>query len=175
MKKVTVTALALAFSLGLAGTGLAADEWRPMKDRTAFTLDAGHLDSKTLVGMKVHTPDGKHVGEIDQLIFNTRDGKVSHAVVGLGGLAGIGERHVVVPWSQVKINRNPNDPGDRKDMVATIERSVLDNAARYERVTRDATRDRTPAASPATAPNADRDRDGVRNKSDRAPDNPRRQ
>jgi hypothetical protein len=36
-------------------------------------------------------------------------------------------------------------------------------------------RDRGPAASPATAPAGDRDGDGVRNRQDRAPDDPKKQ
>jgi hypothetical protein len=60
---------------------------------------------------------------------------------------------------------------DRKDLVAVIDRTTLDNAPRYTRVDRD----RVPAASPATAPAADRDRDGVSNRNDRAPSNPNKQ
>ena len=166
MKSVAVAAMALALGLAVAGNGVAADEpkMRDMKDRAAYTLDRGHVDTKHVIGMKVNTPDGKQVGEIDQLIMSVKDGKVSHAVVGLGGVAGVGERHVVVPWSQVKIQTAM----DRKDMVATIDRAALDSAPRYSR---DA-RDRAPAASPATAPAADRDRDGAPNRMDRAPSQP---
>src|SRR6266436_9906947 len=111
----TFAAVAAALMLGLTFTagGALADE-RPMKDRAAFNMDRAHMDSKHLIGMKVNTPDDKHVGEIDQLIVNMRDGKVSHAIVGLGGIAGVGERHVVVPWSQVKIRESR----DRKDAMA---------------------------------------------------------
>lgn len=164
MKSSALMAVALTLGLGLSANGvLAAD--KPMKDRAAFTVDSAHMDSKHLIGMKVTTPDDKNVGEIDQLIVKTSDGKISHAVIGLGGFVGLGERHVVVPWSDVKI-RN-----DRKDMVAVIDRAILDNAPRYTR----GDRDRTPAASPATAPAADRDRDGTPNRMDRAPNNPNKQ
>ena len=165
MKRAGLTALALAFGVTVSVSGAAAaDKARDVKDRAAFTLASGQVDSKHLIGMKVNTPDGKHVGEIDQLIFSVKDGKVSHAIVGLGGIAGVGERQVVVPWSEVRIQTNR----DRKDMVATIDRTALDNARRYSR-------DVAPAASPATAPAADRDRDGASNRVDRAPNNPNKQ
>ncbi len=123
MKRAGLTAVALAFGLAVSVTGAdAQDKMREVKDRPAFTLDSGHVDSKHVIGMKVVTPDGKHVGEIDQLIVNVKDGKVSHAIVGLGGLAGVGEQHVVVPWSQVKIHADRND---RKDMAATIDAGRL--------------------------------------------------
>ena len=163
MKKMMVTALALAIGL-FAVDGYAADT--KVGDRPAFKMETNHLDSKKVVGMRIKGADGKDLGEIDQLIVNMGSGKITHAIVGLGGLAGVGERHVVVPWSELKFTRD----GDRT--VATIDRAKLETAPRF---TRDSDRDRVPAASPATAPNADRDRDGVRNKTDRAPDNPKKQ
>jgi sporulation protein YlmC with PRC-barrel domain len=164
MMRAGLTALAVAFGVAVSVNGAAAaDKPREVKDRAAFTLATGQVDSKHLIGMKVNTPDGKHVGEIDQLIFNVKDGKLSHAVVGLGGVAGVGERQVVVPWNQVRIQTNR----DSKDMAATIDRTVLDSARRYSRDARAV----TPAASPAT----DRDRDGAPNRVDRAPSNPNKQ
>jgi sporulation protein YlmC with PRC-barrel domain len=169
MKRVVLTALVCAFGLAVSVNGArAADEkMRDVKDRPAFTMDGSHVDSKHVIGMKVDTPDGKHVGEIDRLVMNLNDGKITHAVIGLGGVAGVGEKHVVVPWSQVKIS------GDRKnkDMVAIIDRATLDSARRYtaERS------DHGTSASPATAPAGDRDRDGTPNKYDRAPSNPNKQ
>lgn len=168
MKRAVFTALALAFGLAVSVNGaVAADKMRDVKDRAAFTMDSGHLDSKHVIGMKVNTPDGKHVGEIDQLIVNVKDGKVSHAIVGLGGLAGIGEKHIVVPWSQVKIS---GDRAGRKAMAAVIDAAALDSAPRYA-----GDRDHATSASPATAPAGDRDRDGTPNKVDRAPNNPNKQ
>ena len=166
MKRVALSVVAIAFGLAVSANGaVAEDKMRAVKDRAAFTLESGHVDTKHIIGMKVVGADGKRVGEIDQLIMNPKDGKVSHAIVGLGGLAGVGERHVVVPWSDVKIQ------GAGKDMSAMIDRAALDNARRY---TRDA-RDTAPAASPATAPARDRDRDGAPNRLDRAPNNPNKQ
>jgi sporulation protein YlmC with PRC-barrel domain len=166
MKRSALAAIALTLGLVLTATGASAQD-RPMKDRAAFTVDPGHMDSKHLIGMKVITPDDKHVGEIDQLVVNMRDGKVSHAIVGLGGLAGVGERHVVVRWSQVKIRESR----DRKDAVAIVDRNALDAAPRFTGIDRD----RGPAASPVTAPGRDRDRDGVPDRLDRAPRNPDKQ
>ena len=166
MKTSALAVVALTLGLALTANGVYAQD-RPMKERAAFTVDAGHMDSKHLIGMKVNTPDDKHVGEIDQLIVNMRDGKVSHAIVGLGGLVGVGEKHVVVPWSQVKIRESR----DRKDAVAIIDRNALDAAPRFTGVERD----RIPAASPSTAPGRDRDRDGVPDRLDRAPKNPTKQ
>jgi sporulation protein YlmC with PRC-barrel domain len=171
MKKLASSAIALAFVLLAAGSSFAADSDRARddkdrdKNRATWKMNEQTVDSTRLVGMKVQTPDGKDAGEIDRLMVNTKDGKVSHAVIGVGGLAGVGERKVVVPWSQLKMAR---DAKDRDKMVVTIERAALDRAPRY-----DAIRDRDDnrgAASPAT----DRDRDGVRDRADKAPSTPKK-
>lgn len=163
MKRFALTAVALALGLAFSVNGAIAED-KPAKNRAAFTVDRAHMDTKHLIGLKVETPDGKRAGEIDHMIVDMKDGKVSHVIVGVGGLAGVGEQHVVVPWSKVKIRHD----GDRqKDAVAVIDRATLDSAPKYTRADRD-----RPAASPATGPNADKDRDGVRNKDDRAPADP---
>ena len=164
MRKFAVTvATALVVALGLATNVVAAD--KAVRSRTAFTPDSAHLDSTDLVGMRVETPDGKRAGKISRLIVNEKDGKVSHAIIATGGIAGVAKHDVAVPWSEVKLTHN----GSRRNhIVARVDRSTLDGAPRYAHARAD--RDRAPAASPAT----DRDRDGVPNRVDRAPNDPTR-
>jgi sporulation protein YlmC with PRC-barrel domain len=166
MKTSALTAMALAVGLAVSVNGAMAED-KVKTTNGAFTVDRAHMDTKHLEGMTVNTPDGKRAGEIEHLIVKMSDGKITHAIIGFGGIAGVGEKKVVVPWSQVKIRRNESD---RKD-VAVIDRATLDAAPRYTRVDRD----RAPAASPATSPSGDKDKDGVRNKDDRAPSNPAKQ
>lgn len=114
--------------------------------RQAWQKPADAVESNKLIGARVKGADGKDVGEIDALIVDT-DGKVSHVVVGRGGVAGIGETKVVVPWSDVKMSWDR----DRDNPVITMDSTALERAPRYERgAIRD--RERTPAASPATTP-----------------------
>ena len=107
-------------------------------------MPANAYESDRIIGTKVKDAQGKDIGEIDALIIDSQDGKVSHAVIGKGGLLGVGEQKVVVPWSEVKMTRDKD--GDR--VAVTMDQSKLDSAPRYER--RAATRDRAPAASPGT-------------------------
>ena len=162
MKRTALTVLAVAVALGVVAPGALAED----KDRRAsmtYAFERGQVDSRHLIGMRVEFPDGKRAGTVDHLIFD-KDRKLSHAVIAKGGFAGIGRKEVVVPWSQLRMRRDDGGKG-----VAMIDRATLDNAPRYSRD------DRAPAASPATAPSADRDRDGVPNRLDRAPSNSNRQ
>ena len=123
----------------------AKDTW---SSRTAWANAEGLYESKQIIGTRIKGADNKDLGEIDQLMIDPKDGKIAYAVVGLGGFAGIGERHVVVPWSDIKLSADAKNPSK---MVVTMDQGALDKAPRYER--RTAASDRVPpAASPSTMP-----------------------
>lgn len=119
------------------------------KMRTAWTKPADVVESKKLIGARVKGADGKDVGEIDQLLVNQDDGKISHVVIGKGGFAGIGETKLVLPWSDMKLRWEDNKA------VVSVDTAALDRAQRYE--ARDRDRDRAPSASPTTMPRQDKD------------------
>jgi hypothetical protein len=126
---------------------------------------AGLHESKDIIGTRIKNADGKDLGEIDQLLID-RNGKVSHVVIGFGGVAGVAEKKVVVPWSDLKLA--PVAEGKRN--AITMDESKLNSAPRYERSAR---ADTAPAASPRTdSPAKDSDKDGKSNRTDRAPSDP---
>jgi sporulation protein YlmC with PRC-barrel domain len=103
----------------------------------------GVVESSKLIGARIKDAEGKDLGEIDSLMVSESDGKVTHVIVGQGGIAGIGETKVVVPWSEVKVSWDRDTPAVR------MEQSVLERAPRYERRRAG---DQAPAASPGTRP-----------------------
>jgi sporulation protein YlmC with PRC-barrel domain len=124
------------------------DTTRSADKRPAFKMDQELWESKQLIGTRVKSGEGKDIGEIDQLLVDPKDGKIAHAVVGIGGIAGIGEQKVVVKWSDLKVAM---DPGQKKP-VATVSQTALDSAPRYDRRAATVDRDKSPAASPGTSP-----------------------
>jgi sporulation protein YlmC with PRC-barrel domain len=114
------------------------------KARESFKAPDGVMESKKIIGTKIKDAAGKDLGEIDQLLVDAKTGKVTHAVVGKGGMLGVGETRLVVPWTAVSIKA---DMDNRDRLVATVEPSALDSAPRYDR--RAAGADR-PSASPRT-------------------------
>ena len=141
---VTILSASLVLPLALDATGQTrTEQTTPKTERQAWVKPDGVVEVKKLIGVRVKDTAGKDLGEIDQLLVNDKDGKITHAVIGVGGLAGIGESKVVVPWSDVKVRWE----GDKA--MATMDRTALDKAPKFERAAaRD--RDRTPAASPGT-------------------------
>ncbi len=148
MRKTASVLTVLLLSAALAVT--ASAQTRPSGDtatkpqRQAWSAPSTAVDTKQLVGMKVKNAQGKDVGEIDQLIVDPADGKITHAVLGRGGVLGMGEQKVVLAWSELKMQPDPNN---RTRWVAMVDQAKIDSAPRYE-----ARRDAAPAASPMTTP-----------------------
>jgi sporulation protein YlmC with PRC-barrel domain len=153
-----VKKLAIALTATLLSLGFAAGAWgqtRPSSDtgakptddaqRQVWSPDATSLETSKIIGTNVKTPDGTSVGSIDQLIVNPTDGKITHAVIGKGGVLGMGQTKLVFKWSDVKLQHDPDYP-DR--WHAVVDQAKLDAAPRFEARKGDT----APAASPASPP-----------------------
>jgi hypothetical protein len=134
--------------------------------KPAWTNDSHLHDSGDIIGTRIKNAQGKDIGEIDRLLIDPQSGKVSHVVVGLGGFLGVGEKKVVVPWSELKMGAGQ----EGKKPVIMMDQGKLENAPRYERT---AKADRSPSASPSTTPRVkDTDKDGKPDSRDKAPTDP---
>lgn len=77
--------------------------------RTAGTTEVGGPLLGTQV-WKQAVYDGKEnrIGEIDNLVIG-KDGKISDALIGVGGFLGLGEKTVAIPFSDLKaVKRDGN-------------------------------------------------------------------
>jgi sporulation protein YlmC with PRC-barrel domain len=161
MKKVFAGFIALLFAAPLVASS--AETTKP----PAWKNSAGLHETKDIIGTRIKSTAGKDLGEIDQLLID-RNGKVTHVVVGVGGLAGVGEKKVVVPWSDLKFA--PVAQGKKNAIM--MDEARLENAPRYDRSARS---DAAPAASPRTRSTVkDSDRDGKSDRADKAPLDPSR-
>jgi sporulation protein YlmC with PRC-barrel domain len=143
---LTASVLSLALAVTVSAQTKPAGETGTKAQRQAWAPPSTAMEAKQLVGMKVKNDQGKDVGEIDQLIVDQADGKISHVVLGRGGMLGVGEQKVVVAWTDLKIQPDANA---RNRWVAMVDQAKIDSAPRYE-----ARRDSSPAASPTTMPSS---------------------
>jgi sporulation protein YlmC with PRC-barrel domain len=168
MKRLLASLVTVLFATPLI---VSAQTTRPADKPARDTSDAkapawkhaGLHETKDIIGTRIKSADGKDLGEVDQLLID-RNGKVSYVVIGLGGVAGVGEKKVVVPWSDLKFA--PVTAG--KKNAITMDESKLQRAPRYDRSAR---LDATPAASPRS-PVQDSDKDGKSNRTDKGPLDP---
>jgi hypothetical protein len=67
-----------------------------------------------LIGTPVMNSANERIGEIDEIVMG-KNGSANHAVIGVGGFLGIGEKAVAVSFNDVKLSRD-----DDGDLTATL-------------------------------------------------------
>jgi len=136
---VALVALAIMYVPGIVSAQTAA----PRAPQPAWR-ELGFAEMRHVLGMPIRNEQGREVGEIDNLVIDTRDGRISHVVISVGGFMGVGEKKVVVPWADLMV------VSDGKRNVATLDQAKLDSAPRWDRIVSDESTPSGPSASPGT-------------------------
>lgn len=170
MAKKTVTTLVAAALLAapLAGAALADDSMKDAKSQPAAEHGAksqpaaakgqpaaqgasmaGLMPSDDIIGSEVYDKQGQELGSVRNLLIDD-DGRVKAAVISLGGVFGLGDRRVQVPWNALELKPKPDD---RDELMVTASRETLQNAPQY---------DESRTAAAARSMNGGRDADDPR-------------
>jgi len=74
------------------------------------------LRGSKVIGAKLYNARGEQVGTIDDLLMDAKKGQVSFAVIGTGGVLGVGEKKIVVPFNLIQHDEtNPENFGIKAD------------------------------------------------------------
>jgi len=57
-----------------------------------------------LVGQPVVDSQGADVGRVDRVLIDIATGRVVGVVIAAGGVFGLGERHHLIEWSEMKVD-----------------------------------------------------------------------
>jgi PRC-barrel domain len=63
---------------------------------------AGLIGSDKVEGTAVYGPDDTKIGSIERVMIDKVSGRVSYAVLGFGGILGLGNDHYPLPWQSLK-------------------------------------------------------------------------
>jgi sporulation protein YlmC with PRC-barrel domain len=80
----------------------------PSQPSTLVALRGVLVSTASLLGSKVKNLQGEKVGTVQHLLINPRTGLVLYAVVSMGGLLGMGEETLIVPWQALEVTRDDN-------------------------------------------------------------------
>lgn len=83
--------------------------------------DAGRLDSRTrganirisqLMGYNIQNSQGESLGEIQDVVMDSRTGSVNYVAVTYGGFLGLGNKLFAVPFDAFKVQVDPDKVGE---------------------------------------------------------------
>jgi len=126
MMKTFVTAAAVAALL--AGQAIA----QTPAPTIAFVPSqaAGEVTANSIIGEKVRNGAKEDLGDVNDVVFDN-EGRISAAIIGVGGFIGIGEKNVAVPFAV--ISRETDEKGNAYIRIdATKEQ--LQAAPAYQRL-----------------------------------------
>src|SRR5437870_394623 len=85
---------------------------------------AGESLASLFIGQDVTNSAGEKIGDVNDLLFD-RNGRINTAVIGIGGLLGIGEKQVGVPFSSLTITTGSDG---KRIATLSLSREVLEKA-----------------------------------------------
>jgi sporulation protein YlmC with PRC-barrel domain len=76
-------------------------------------------------GTYIYNPAGDSLGSVEDVMIDKVSGRIAYAVVGFGGVLGIGDRHYPLPWEKLKYDTAMGG------YVVDLDRRTLEGAPSY--------------------------------------------
>ena len=122
-----ISSLALAALVAAPLSTQAEDTKRAAKtDRGAV-----HMSSNTVIGSDVNDASGEAIADVNTIILDN-EGNAHYLVLGVGGLAGVGETELAVPYKAVKTNCVMEDGEKVCKMTLPMSAEQLEKAPELE-------------------------------------------
>lgn len=85
------------------------------------------VKASALIGQNINNSADETIGEVDDLVVDTRQGHIAYAVLACGGFLGMGEDLVAVPWDVL------NTPTNEGPIQTQITKAQLTEGPRFKK------------------------------------------
>ena len=86
-----------------------------------------HRGSK-LIGADVENTQGENLGQIEDIVFDRHDGRMTYAVLSFGGFLGLGEKYFAIPWNALTAKA-----GEENTLILNVDKEKLKNAPGFDK------------------------------------------
>ncbi len=128
--------LAGCFVFGpIVGNLAAADEVNANRPQTgqldsakgSHAVNANLIRAKDLIGKSVKNEEGKDIGEIQDVIVDSKQGRIAYAVLQFGGFLGFGEKQFAIPFQAL------SEDAARQNLILNVKKEKLEAARGFEK------------------------------------------
>jgi len=103
------------------------------QERDQVKVHVSHtFKSADIIGMAVKNKAGEHLGRIDDLVVDMKDGEIRYAALSFGGVAGIGSKLFAVPWQAMTFVFGEASNKNERHFVFDVTKDQLDNAPGFD-------------------------------------------
>lgn len=85
------------------------------------------MGASTLIGDHVRNKQDEELGDIKEIMLDTRTGEVSYAVLSFGGFLGMGDKLFAVPWEALTLDT------EHKGFLLDVDRARLKDAPGFDK------------------------------------------
>jgi sporulation protein YlmC with PRC-barrel domain len=92
------------------GAGADSAAWQKQQIAAAEPVagNSASFRSDQLLDTSVHNAQNQGLGSIHDLVISPQTGKIAYLIIARGGIFGIGEKYVPVPWADFKVTASAN-------------------------------------------------------------------
>ena len=127
MRLVSFSAAAAVTSMFVAFPAIAQTPANGVTVKFAATQMPGQIRASNLIGVVVKNKAGDTVGDVVDVVFEPA-GQISVFIIGVGGVLGIGEKNVAVPFEAVTMT---TDAGKKRTAVLDVTKAALELAPMF--------------------------------------------
>jgi sporulation protein YlmC with PRC-barrel domain len=85
------------------------------------------LRAKELIGKSVKNEEGKDIGTIQDIVVDSKQGRIAYAVLQFGGFLGFGEKQFAIPFGAFQ------EDATRKNLILNVKKEKLEAARGFEK------------------------------------------